>query len=861
MSIFDDKNTVMKTQPVIDSPTDYTPASIKFGDVVAGAYGALSVAPRVSEIPGLRHAKVKLANNFFMGHIDKFDSQYNKAVSELAKGRTVAQEVADKPGIYGRFLEGKQKFAGKLLTEKGEGRGIGRLMKATTKNIAPRIEAKAAEQLTKHLVTRGAEFGVKTGLKLGMRAAVAGVHGIPVIGWAVGAVLDVGMWFIDPEWRGMVKSFGQNILHKFGLTTSKTPGFEDKPTDGCNFLPICHDGNRDDAIRQADAIMTDIMNEAYRITPDLIDKNSLWKPSEDNLQFSDTEELALTANNLIAHTSSFLNTVNKIYTSSDENLVKKSAFSLASPTKTLDELQGYIVPNIVKSFQSLIIEHGNLWQAVRNANIHNREAIVNSTNGINPFSTTLNISALDTLGGALNKHKTYIQNTESSLDKLLGEFSENAPKIKKTDTPKTGPKNVPDKNTTTPTPGPTGTLPTSPGPGIKPGKLGDKPEKPDDTKDKELQDLLDSLGKTTTTKPVTPVVQTTPTPPYTPNLNTPQNNPGQLNNPFIPGPGLNNPLNQTTKPADDLLKDVNKDKKKQEEELKKLKEKDEEIKKLKEDAKKGNKDAGKVKPNLASPVGAKKDGEKTKQTEKGKESVKPTGAANTGAGKNAHTSSHDDKDDKGEKATPASEHDSANKKNRTLKVGAKQIHIPSETMERAVDQIQDPNNKGSVTFRDVLRNSGYHVPGPEHDISSTKVSVAEIRPFDVVVGDNNHGGLYVGDGKLLMDDGTIKPLSSMEINGAHQGIFRLDAPTGDGSNFEGTQVAAAESNVPNGTPTAPDAAQGVSAPQGGGGAGGTSNIMSGAPTWKRDNAAHANDPKVVEPSTAKLSESGIPLGD
>ena len=103
--------------------------------------------------------------------------------------------------------------------------------------------------------------------------------------------------------------------------------------------------------------------------------------------------------------------------------------------------------------------------------------------------------------------------------------------------------------------------------------------------------------------------------------------------------------------------------------------------------------------------------------------------------------------------------------------------------------------------------AGFTVPPMGQDIGQM-VPPSAAMPGDVVVGEGGRG-VYIGNGEVMMEDQSIKPLSEVSVfSGEHQGLFRLENP-------EGTMPA----DDPNAAPAQPVSADGgASAPVSGGGA-------------------------------------------
>ena len=71
--------------------------------------------------------------------------------------------------------------------------------------------------------------------------------------------------------------------------------------------------------------------------------------------------------------------------------------------------------------------------------------------------------------------------------------------------------------------------------------------------------------------------------------------------------------------------------------------------------------------------------------------------------------------------------------------------------------------------------AGYYLPPLGQDIGAM-VPPTDLQPGDVVFSDFG-GGIYLGEGEVLMEDHSVRALSDVAVfNHDHQGLFRLEDP-------------------------------------------------------------------------------------
>lgn len=716
-------------------------------------------------------------------------------------GRGGASESAESGAVrnaarsIGRKL-GSKMFASSTVRGKGAqiaGRMVGRM-----------VEKAAAKQLA----------GV--GMRLGLRLAA---FAIPGPGWVLGAVTFATFW-MDSDIRKLIKN---GIGHLFGMTT---PSIDAPPSPpDTHFLPLCHDDSRDSIIRAHDWQMGQVNDALFAFNPD-----SVWPPEKPAIEttppftatLDEATKVMQDAADLADRITSALNAAG------DQQLVARAAQAMSPSLDSLGDLGQAVVVPIGNAVADLAQKTNETYQKVREANLKSRQEINNSSSGLLPWDYSVDDSKMGNLATAVEDYSSAAKNAYATVTKAIENW--NTPK------PFTGGTIDPPRQQA-----PTSTSPTSPQ-SQRPSTQNETPSSAAPTATAPSSPLaIPTTSSPTSTTPGTPVSSSPNTKasdvsdilrsatPVTPQTQAPvsQNPLGamQQQNPLGQNPfgqtsplgqgmfGQQNPLGQglfgqqnplggntaATSALRKLLQDKlgNTDDTEDTKNKKKDKDSDSEDADTTPATPVANKGHDGGAPTTASPV-----------------SAHPTGASGTTTGDTANAPGRPSAGTPA--ATTAGGHPTQGD-DRAVTIDGKKVEFSDPRTAKMVSELNPTDGSAPPTVERAAGDAGFTVPAPGHDMGKV-ISAADMRPGDVVVG-ADHSGVFLGDGKVLVD-GDVRPLGDIaKFTGPHQGIFRLDA-----------DPSAAAPGAPDAS-AAPVAGDSGSAPPVGGhpGSGTVTDTSAGAP--------------------------------
>lgn len=642
-----------------------------------------------------------------------------------------ASRVAEKSGAIARTLGGKiaqsESLAAKGLTQGG--RLVGKLATSSAGRVAARL-------------------GTKMGLRL---AAFA----IPGPGWAVGAVVLAGTWLLDPELRGIVKKFVG------GLFGSETPALDAPPSPpDTNFLPLTHDGNRDGIIRAKDQTLTELNSAMFAIDPDKV-----WHPVDPPVPTTSGFEATVTGmTDLIARASEIAVSVDALMKKYEsEPLVQRARQGVRPSLDALSAVGEQVVVPVGNAVSSLATETNTAYQSLRTANVDARQAISDSANGIVPWDFSVDESKMGSVDGVADRYYQAASQAFTSIDQAVGGWS-----IPSALTPAVAPSSMHVPSTTeshapSPSVGPTvqGTVPMSTTPAVPstPSVASGSATKTPNS----LADVLAQLSRSQNPSGVGTGQSPMPSSPLgnNPLGGMPQSNSGMGSNPMG---GMGSPFgNQAPSAAnagkglDDLLRNALQSKPATENKKKSTTEsndKDDEAKK--DDKKPEAKAAGAADP---APMPA---------TDPAKPATdgKPATAGAPADPAPAPGKPSNPLEPAAPKPEPAS---------KVVGIDGKEVTF-SDTRTAKMVTALNPADGAPPTIEKAAGDAGFKIPPPGQDIGERQ-NPASMRPGDLVIGADDHRGVYLGDGKVL-SDGEVKPLGDIaHFTGRHEGIFRIDSET------------------------------------------------------------------------------------
>lgn len=190
-------------------------------------------------------------------------------------------------------------------------------------------------------------------------------------------------------------------------------------------------------------------------------------------------------------------------------------------------------------------------------------------------------------------------------------------------------------------------------------------------------------------------------------------------------------------------------------------------------------------------------------------------------------------------ATVAADPESKEARTVTMPTG-KQIEFPTGHQADMVRKMleADPSNPKSLYM--AASEAGYDLPPQGQDIGE-KVPPSLMKEGDIISAADHKNGVYIGNGEVLMEDQSIKPLSEVaNFDGENQGVFRMTEPDPHGPGLSGPAQTVSDVggySEPTGTVTAGD-------------------VQTGAPGMPTDNAPTANDTSSSLGSGTALNTGG-----
>lgn len=218
---------------------------------------------------------------------------------------------------------------------------------------------------------RGAMLGAKVGAATALRL---GAMSIPGLGSAIGVVF----WLCDTDERKAVNNL---ISQLFGGEAAPDLNAPPEPPR-TYFLPLTHDGNRDDTIVQMDHGMVRTNTAAFNFRPD-----DVWPTVNPAIETTtDFAAVATKVNALAGRIDAVAKAYQAAYQSAADEPYVAQAWTKAKPgVDALGELRDTVLPAMGRQLMDGATHCNDAYQAFRQINLTNREEINNSTSGMIPF--------------------------------------------------------------------------------------------------------------------------------------------------------------------------------------------------------------------------------------------------------------------------------------------------------------------------------------------------------------------------------------------------------------------------------------------------------------------------------------------
>lgn len=268
--------------------------------------------------------------------------------------------------------------------------------------IVDRGVKRAAAEAGVLAARRGAMLGAKVGAATALRLGAMSIPGL-------GTAITVAFWLCD---TGERKAVNNLISQIFGGEAAPDLNAPPEPPR-TYFLPLTHDGNRDDTIVQMDHGMVRTNTAAFNFHP-----NDVWPTVNPPIETTtDFAAVAAKVNALAGRIDTVAQAYQAAYqTAADEPYVAQ-AWTKAKPgVDALGELRDTVLPAMGRQLMSGATHCNDAYQAFRQINLTNREEINNSTSGMIPFMANhVNAAKMSDSAEALKNAVHDMDRTSSTL--------------------------------------------------------------------------------------------------------------------------------------------------------------------------------------------------------------------------------------------------------------------------------------------------------------------------------------------------------------------------------------------------------------------------------------------------------------
>ena len=562
-----------------------------------------------------------------------------------------------------------------------------------------------AERGVKRAVAQGAVTAASRGGMLGLRALAAtalrvGTLSVPVLGTAISVVL----WMIDTDGR---RAFNNLIA---SLSGSAAPELDAPPEPPRTvFLPLTHDGNRDNVIEAKDQAMAHTNDAAFRFHPD-----DVWPSAPAIETTTDFADVANKINAFNGKLTRLVESVTTIYGSSNEQYVAQCWANTKPGVDALGDFQSTMLPTIGAQLMAGATSANNAYQAFRAVNLKNRQEISNSTSGMIPFRA--NHVDETHMSDSTGELKAAVDDMARIAQTLAGAADTFAVKPNRAGDPAAGAP-TPPQDQATPAPPPVAPLtPPAAAPESAPTPRSPATPTPD------LASLLRGAGAGMPMGAMPMGAGGMPSMGGLPSGMNPLSGP-------TPSPAAKPAADKPTLDDATLRKALDD----------RLKERD--------DAKKApGDDAGPAEhtPPSTPPVAA---GPVVKAVPAGHGEPGPQGAP---------------------PAPPVSN---------ATEIGGRKWTFDNPKLAQLAHGLTGTDGAAHKSIYQSASEAGFTMPPPGQDIGHN-VPVNQLKPGDVVMGANNHNGVFLGvvdnQAMAINEAGKVVPLSDIaQFDGPHQGFFRL----------------------------------------------------------------------------------------
>lgn len=240
----------------------------------------------------------------------------------------------------------------------------------------------------KNTAGKGIGKGVRTGRmigSMGARSVAAGIGArgaimgaaalVPVAGWALNVGLIVGSLLLDKGFRKGV----ENAINTLTFwSNTRNVSIDEKPTDPLKFLPLTHDGNRDEDIRAADAELVGANDSTFAFNPYFVGPNN-ERPEPEIEQLANFENLLEKLQSTMDTMSTSVEGLMSVYDKySDAPYVQVSSEKISPISDSIIQGVTQALPSAAQGVVNTASGAEEAYQGFRDAIMQTRETIADS---------------------------------------------------------------------------------------------------------------------------------------------------------------------------------------------------------------------------------------------------------------------------------------------------------------------------------------------------------------------------------------------------------------------------------------------------------------------------------------------------
>lgn len=296
------------------------------------------------------------------------------------------------------------KTAGKQLALPA-GQSIANQASSSVQQTAKSMSNHFSKNAARIAVKDAGRIAAKRGALMALRFAAVGVPGLT-------AGLLALSWFLDPDFRKGVNNLVSTLFGPGGAPDLDAP--PEPPRT--QFLPLTHDGNRDETIEQMDQGMVRTNNQTFRYTP-----NDVWPTASPNVSTtSDFAEFTSKLNQLGGQFKSSAESIAGVYSGySDEPFVQRLWGKTKPGVEAMGSLGSSVLPTVGSHVAAVAQGTNAFYQSFRMINLKNRREINNSTSGMVPLVRANHVNA-NNMSDSTSEMKAAVDELNKTTTALAG---------------------------------------------------------------------------------------------------------------------------------------------------------------------------------------------------------------------------------------------------------------------------------------------------------------------------------------------------------------------------------------------------------------------------------------------------------